>query len=362
MRKMLNTKAFEQWLKMQGENAIRYRQIEKSDILAEYNTLKKVVDSTEFQNKKNLLTNTRYADTEEGKTMAKYKQLKHTSAVFFYNLLKREAWKAKAEVAEYLALEEHIQTPEFQQSHAFWKNAKRWFTTNESKQEDRYNQLAKHADILFFMAHTEDEIAELESYKTLWTEDFDCSTLSNVWKTGFLYPSTTLQANHSHVSELQAYTKGNNTKISASELSIITKKQKITAPAWHPTKGMVMQEFAYTSDVWHTIDAITSKAGVLQAKVCVSGKVKHVMSLTTPQAKTSLAVLHTENALKGYAIYTLVWNDKEVIAYVNNIEVERQQNTLAGQALHLVLRSYLPENQKAGSGQMLVDWIRVYSK
>ena len=36
MRKMLNTKAFEQWLKMQGENAIRYRQIEKSDILAEY--------------------------------------------------------------------------------------------------------------------------------------------------------------------------------------------------------------------------------------------------------------------------------------------------------------------------------------
>ena len=36
MTKMLNTKAFEQWLKAQAEMIVRYRQVEKSDILAQY--------------------------------------------------------------------------------------------------------------------------------------------------------------------------------------------------------------------------------------------------------------------------------------------------------------------------------------
>ena len=55
--KMMNTKAFEQWLKEQGEIIARYRQVEKSDILAEYNTLKQVVESADFQAKKKLSRN-----------------------------------------------------------------------------------------------------------------------------------------------------------------------------------------------------------------------------------------------------------------------------------------------------------------
>ena len=70
MTKMLNTKAFEQWLKAQGEIIVRYRQVEKSDILTEYNTLKEVVTSTDFQAKKsnirkNLLGKWRWLSTPE---------------------------------------------------------------------------------------------------------------------------------------------------------------------------------------------------------------------------------------------------------------------------------------------------------
>ena len=42
---MKSTKAFEQWLQEQAQIIVRYRQVEKGDILAEYNTLKKVVES-----------------------------------------------------------------------------------------------------------------------------------------------------------------------------------------------------------------------------------------------------------------------------------------------------------------------------
>ena len=355
----MNTKAFEQWLQAQAQLMVRYRQVEKSEILAEYNTLKKVVESTDFQAKKKELTTTRYEDTQEGKKMARYKQLKWNSTVILYNLLKKEAWKEKAAVAEYLELAEQVKVPEFQQTNAFWKNKKRWFTTPESQQEKRYDALVKHADIVFYFQHTEQEIANLEAYKMVWAAEFETAPLSDVWQTGFLYPSKELKANHSHVNELQAYTQGRNTQVANRVLSIQTKKEKTTAPAWHPTKGMIMHPFAYTSDVWHTAEAVAPKAGVLQAKVHLSGKAKHVVCLTTAGAKKSLHILPADKQVKD-AIYTLVWNENEVVNYVNDVEVARSKNPLAGEALHLLMRSYLPGNVK-GTGKMEIDWIRIYT-
>ena len=357
--KMLSTKQFEQWLQEQAEIAVRYRKIEKSDLLAEYNTLKEVVESAEFQAKKTRLTTTRYADTQEGSTMALYNSLKWNTSVILYNLLKKEAYKEKAEVAQYLALAEQIQTPAFQEANAFWKNPKRWLTTPESQQEKRYNELVKHADILFFFQHTAQEIAELEAYKMVWAAEFE-TQMSGAWQTGFLYPSKEFKADHSHVGEGQAYVQGRNTQVANRMLTISTKKEKTTAAAWHPTKGMIMHEFAYTSDVWHTAEAVAPKSGVLQAKVRLAGKAKHILCLTKANAKKALHLLPADKQVKD-AIYTLVWNEKEVINYVNNMEVSRSQNPLAGEALHLLMRSYLPENVKA-TGKMDIDWVRVYTK
>ena len=359
--KMLTTKLFEQWLQEQSQIAIRYRKVEKSDILAEYNQLKQLVESADFQSKKTQLTTTRYADTQEGSTMALYKQLNWTAAVILYKMLKKEAWKEKAEVAQYLELAEQINNPEFQKNNAFWKNPKRWLTTEESQQEKRYNELKKHEDIVFFLQHPAEEVANLESYKNVWAEEFETTQLSSAWKTGFLYPSKELKADHSHVSEQQAYTQGRNTKVANRVWSILTKKEKVTSAAWHPTKGMIMHDFAYTSDIWHTAQAVAPATGVLQAKVRVTGKAKHVIYLTTTNAKKALQLLPQDKLVKE-AIYTLVWNEKEVINYVNNVEVSRTANPLAGEALHILVRSYLSENQKAGTGQMDIDWIRIYTR
>lgn len=359
--KMLTTKLFEQWLQEQSQIAIRYRKVEKSDILAEYNQLKQLVESADFQSKKTQLTTTRYADTQEGSTMALYKQLNWTAAVILYKMLKKEAWKEKAEVAQYLELAEQINNPEFQKNNAFWKNPKRWLTTEESQQEKRYNELKKHEEVVFFFQHTAEEVANLESYKNVWAEEFETTQLSSAWKTGFLYPSKELKADHSHVSEQQAYTQGRNTKVANRVWSILTKKEKVTSAAWHPTKGMIMHDFAYTSDLWHTAQAVAPATGVLQAKVRVTGKAKHVIYLTTTNAKKALQLLPQDKLVKE-AIYTLVWNEKEVINYVNDQEVSRSANPFAGESLHMLVRSYLPENQKAGTGQLDIDWIRIYTR
>ena len=100
--------------------------------------------------------------------------------------------------------------------------------------------------------------------------------------------------------------------------------------------------------------------GVLQAKVRIAGKAKHVLCLTSASAKKSLHILSADKQLKE-AIYTLVWSEKEVVNYVNDVEVSRSKNPLAGEELHLLMRSYLAENQK-GTGNMDIDWVRVYTK
>ena len=153
---------------------------------------------------------------------------------------------------------------------------------------------------------------------------------------------------------------GKNTSVSGSVLRIKTQKQQATAAAWHPTKGMVMHDFAYTSDIWHTTEAVAPAAGVLQAKVRYSGKAKHMLCLTTANAQKTLPILSNQ-PMKGDIIYTLVWNENEVVSYVNDQEVKREKNVLAGKAMHLLVRSYIPENQNANASQLDIDWIRIYA-
>lgn len=297
---MLSTKAFEQWLKAQAEIIKRYRQVEKSSELATYNELKGTIDSLEFQANKDA-----FRRTLLGKL--------------------------------------------------------RWLSTPMHQQEKQLQSLAKNADIILYLTHTAEQIQELESYKTVWAEEFEKGKLSDSWQTGFLYASPTLKKDHSHVSEQQAYTQGKNTQVANNTLHILTKKEKVTAAAWHPTKGMIMHKFAYTSDVWHTAEAVAPTAGVLQAKVRYTGKAQHVLCLTNSNAQKALPILPA-NKIEKNAIYTIVWNEKEVINYVNNVEVARTKNPLSGEVLHLLVRSYLPENQKAGAGQLDIDWVRIYAK
>lgn len=298
--KPLTTKAFELWLQEQAQLITRYRQVEKSSVLAEYNQLKETIESPEFQAVKDDCRRTLL-----GKL--------------------------------------------------------RWLSTPQHQQEKQLQALAKNADIILYHTHTNEQIQELESYKTVWAEEFETGRLSDTWQTGFLYASPALKKDHSHVSEQQAYTQGKNTQVANRSLNILTKKEKVTAAAWHPTKGMIPCAFAYTSDIWHTSKAVAPAAGILQVKVRCSGKAKHVLCLTNSTAQKALPILPANKTEKN-AIYTIVWNEKEVINYVNNVEVARSKNPLSGEALHVLVRSYLPENQKASASQLAIDWIRIYTK
>ena len=57
---------------------------------------------------------------------------------------KAEQLSQNATVQEYLKLQAEVESAEFKQADAFWRNPRRWYDTPECKQDTRYAELAKN--------------------------------------------------------------------------------------------------------------------------------------------------------------------------------------------------------------------------
>ena len=170
--KMLSTDAYERAVSELQARVKRWREIEKSPELAEYYALKKIVDSSDFQQTKQELINRKYKDTQEGRKMMEYEALSNSSSIRRYRrALKDEEFQAflafretedfakinsfkqvltdplirkynmlyyssyyknylkvlnSSELRRLAELEEEVHKEDFQKRHALWADTKRW--------------------------------------------------------------------------------------------------------------------------------------------------------------------------------------------------------------------------------------------
>lgn len=427
----LSTIKFEQRCEQIKQDIQRYREVENSPELQEFKDLQAIVEQKAFQDKKHYLLTRKYRDTEECKQLKRYRTLRYFSIQVlryrrfrndqtqcdylafadsedYAQLRDKEAVKtspvlrrykkidgsfrlknyrtcerSKA-VRDYLTLIAEIETEDFQTRQAFWANPKRWYTTEESKQDERYMELKKSEDIQFYLSRDAKQIAEWESYKTLFQDEFDQSNVKNsAWKAGFYYANPNLKTDHSYANEQQAYNHGNNTYASGSILTIETRRETATAAAWHPTKGFIPKEYAWTSDIMQTAATFQAKEGLFLAKVRVSGQANAALYLASGErlpivklmqwkdkkvwagmrtAKEDVQVSLQGVAANSWMIYGVEITAKEIVWYINDQEILRTPNTLQGASLYPAIAEYLPEGITAGPGKIEVDWIRVYKK
>ena len=73
--KMVSADAFEKNIYDMQERVKRWRMIEKSPELAEYLELKKIVESRDFQERKQELSTRKYSDTDERRKMNAFERL-----------------------------------------------------------------------------------------------------------------------------------------------------------------------------------------------------------------------------------------------------------------------------------------------
>ena len=339
--KMLSTDAFEKEIADMQARVKRWRAIEKSPELAEYNELKKLIESSDFRERKNELEKRKYKDTQEGKKMMEYEALANSSSIRSYrralkdkefqdflvfreseDFQKIKSLKAvltdplirkyrmlyySSKYKNYLKmlnspdlkrladLEEEVHTEDFQKRHAVWADSKRWSHSDLFKKEQRYQQLAKSDDIKFFFESRKEKIDWAELFRPAF--DDDMSSNKN-WKPGYGYASPAMKDGHSRTSELQAYNNGKNTFFAEGRMDLETRNESKKAIAWDEKKGFTEHVFDYTSDVLNTKDAFMQEEGLFMAKVRSQGAGHHFFGLSTGKPGNPMVALYHCNGSK----------------------------------------------------------------
>ena len=336
--KMLSTEQFEKTIHDMQERVKRWREIEKSPELAEYLKLKKIVESSDFKERKNELVNRKYQDTDEGKKMMAYKRIVEsreyrrynealTDPVFqdflkfreteefqkinsfkerfrnslyrkYYSLYNSSYYKNymkmlnAPELKQLAVLEKEIKTEAFQTRHALWADAKRWQHSEEYQTEQRYLALANSDDIKFFYTQREEKIDWSELFRPAFDDDMSSS---KNWKPGYGYANPAAKDGHSRTSERQAYNDGKNTFFVEGRMDIETREESKKAVAWDEKKGFVEHVFDYTSDVMNTKAAFMQEGGMFMAKVRSQGAGRHFFGLSTGKQNTPIIALYHYN-------------------------------------------------------------------
>lgn len=317
----------------------RYAEVEKSAELAEFRSLFHEVKAPEFIEKKKILQNRKYKDTEEQRDSVKFHKLEKSAEIkLYYQVLSSKelvdflAFKATPEfedlgdkkkvqaspklqklkdyskskayktytrfhdsyiIKEYEELKAHVNTPEFKQQNQFWANSHRWQTTPEYKKEQRYYELAKNPDIAFYNNTKKDKFSSYATLKLTFQEEFNWNTLDKSrWNFGFHYVSENLTGNHSFSNELQANNGGKNIAVENGILKIYTKKETLKSTAWDASKGFVRKDFEYSSDVMQTAEDFKQKYGIFRAKIRCTGKLHHAFWLGTDTKLPHINIFH----------------------------------------------------------------------
>jgi hypothetical protein len=335
---MLSTDAFEKTIHEMQERVKRWRQIEKSPELAEYLKLKKIVESSAFQEKKNELVTRKYKDTDEGRKMTAFERLRTSRSIrrykkaledpIFQDFLKfretEEFSKIKSikecltnakirtynmlyyssfyknytkvlnspELKQLAELEKEVSTESFQKRHALWADTKRWQHSEEYKTEQRYLELANSADIKFFYESREEKIDWAELFRPAFDDDMSSS---KNWKAGFGFANPAMKDGFSRTSEHQAYNGGKNTFFVDGRMDLETREESKKAIAWDEKKGFTEHVFEYTSDVMNTKEAFAQESGMFMAKVRSQGSGRHFFGLSTGKLNAPMVALYHYN-------------------------------------------------------------------
>lgn len=344
-----------------------YLELEDSQRLKDYLEFRQGPNYVKLQNKKevrNTLELKQWSEFEKSKDFKAY--------IRFRNSKTPERFKEL--VAE-------VSTPEFKEQYSFWSNSNRWKTTDEYQQEARFKQLAAMEDIRYYFREDRKRIETMERWDTTFQDEFEWFRMAeSAWKPGFAYDNPNLKTNHSFVNEQQANNGGRNVGTMDNKLCLFTKQEKVTAPAWDTKKGFITKDFDYTSDIIQTAATFRQKEGIFMAKLRIEGDIHHAVWLGSGKRLPMLSLFHYNGkhitvgnykerggfdgtvirgiSAKKYYIYSLRWNERELIWYVNNVEVYRTSYNMPKEPLYFAISSFIDEQQKAQEGTLNVAWVR----
>jgi len=333
IKKLKKDKQISFWTKYKKSKAyLLYTDIDNSNLLNEYQTLKELIESSQFKEKKEyLLDKKKWEKTDEYKKELKYKEL-----------LKSEDIK--------------------------------WYYS--VKDSDKFNSL--------------------KSWNLTFEENFNSNEIDkNKWMNSYFWGEMLLHDRYVLSGDKHLYTDNKNITLSGNSLKIITKQESTSGKVWNPMYGFSIQDFNYTSGMLTTAHSFRQKYGKFEAKIKLDSNTpvyqafwlkgekilpeidvfkfnmdkKNSLQLSTiwgdannyKNAQKISEKIGASGLSKGFYIYTLDWTKDKLTWSINDIEIFSTTEGIPDEPLYIILSAGLLKDPKQfTSSEFEIEWIKCY--
>lgn len=381
-KKMLTTRKYKDT--QEYRDMTKYEKLHKSADVVEYYKVLGSKELDEFRKFEKSGDYAKLANADEVKKSELLSRMKSYERSKEYKLYRR--LNGSYVIKEYEELKEKVNTEEFKKSNAFWSDPNRWSKTKEAAVEERFNALAKSDDIVFYLKENKGRFAEIEKFERVYRDDFNSGSLDKkAWAFGFYHKSEELKRLYSFTNEQQANAGGANVTVAGGCMHIATSQRKMETTAWDAKKGFVKKEFDYTADVVNLAGVANRRGGMFRAKMKCDGakEVSHAFCLYGEKNTPRVNIFKCEDGrielgiytksgyrcekIKGispedFYVYTLVWSDREMVWYINNLEVMRVADGVPAEDMYPLFNSYIAEGKTPGEGGMDIGLVDIFAR
>jgi hypothetical protein len=371
-----------------GPELKRFRDLDGSEKINQYEILEKEVTSLEFRQKTKVK---KFKETEDYKKLEEYKRLKSSEEIKDYYRFRSSKEYANFKnidgskrLARYNELKEYLASAEFRKQKEYLLDTKRFEKTEMFADLSEYEKLKRDPDIIWYYKTKDSGKFDLLKKRELtFSDEFDGDTLdTKKWLTNYYWGDKLLKDRYSVESDLQAFTERENFELRNSLLKIYIKPQKYTGKVWSATKGFETKEFSYTSGIINSGNSFRQKYGIFSAKIKLGDpNMKNAFWMLSDRITPHIDICRTANGKvqfdffpsKGnkakasigskyssdFFIYTLEWTPDKLVWKINNTEVFIQTTNVPQEPMYVVLAGGLDKPVNSMTS-MEIDWIRIY--
>ena len=122
--------------------------------------------------------------------------------------------------------------------------------------------------IKYFKYKGSNDFDFIKNWKVMFEETFGSNQLDvTKWLTCSYWGNKLNGGNYSQPGDLQCFNEGKNIKTDNNRLKIQVKKEKASGKVWNPASGFIPAEFNYTTDTINTGESFWMEDGIIETKI-----------------------------------------------------------------------------------------------
>ena len=302
-----STRKYEALLNKIEQAYTYFTELEESTEYKRYLVLKEQTSSSDFTKRLNDVKRLSYKGSQEWSAEQKYKRLQKNKDVKNYlktgegdssTYVKEFAiLKEQLNSSEFIQRKNYLSDKNRHKLSEEYQRLQEYDQLSKSKTVSDYAKLKKRYEKTF---------AERNSWDLNFQENFALSPFSKQWSTTPYWSETFLRQTYSQANEKQLPTDGPNLEAQGGLLSIVTRKEEANGLAWDSKLGFIPKTFGYTSGIVNTSKTFNQQYGRFVAKVRMSRtkNVYHAFWMGSEKMLPHITICKVENGKMQAAVYT----------------------------------------------------------